>query len=109
MVVPFQSQRKSTSGDHLECLEETTRITNLELQSVLGGYVSRSELISLVNKSERVFIRQIKRLHVQLNDKIISPKHGFLLRRAPGHCFFDFAQEIVFAHAKTMVEDQQKR
>ncbi len=48
-------------------------------------------------------------MHVQLNDKIISPKQGFLLRRAPGHCFFDFAQEIVFAHAKTMIEDTQKR
>jgi hypothetical protein len=46
---------------------------------------------------------------VQLNDKIISPKQGFLLRRAPGHCFFDFAQEIVFAHAKTMVEDAHKQ
>ncbi len=46
---------------------------------------------------------------MQLNDKIISPKQGFLLRRAPGHCFFDFAQEVVFAHAKTMVEDGHKQ
>ncbi len=43
---------------------------------------------------------------MQLNDKIISPRQGFLLRRAPGHCYFDFAQEIVFAHAKTMSEDE---
>jgi hypothetical protein len=48
-------------------------------------------------------------LHVQLNDKIISPRQGFLLRRAPGHCFFDFAQEIVFAHAKTMMEEAEKQ
>lgn len=52
---------------------------------------------------------QIKRLHVQLNDKIISPRQGFLLRRAPGHCYFDFAQEIVFAHVKTMAEDEAKQ
>ncbi|CAF4738534.1 unnamed protein product, partial [Rotaria sp. Silwood2] len=53
--------------------------------------------------------RGIKRLHVQLNDKIISPRQGFLLRRAPGHCYFDFVQEIVFAHGKTMMEEEQKR
>ncbi|CAF0808236.1 unnamed protein product [Adineta ricciae] len=56
------------------------------------------------NKSSDDTYRGVKRLHVQLNDKIISPKQGFLLRRAPGHCFFDFAQEIVFAHAKTMID-----
>ncbi|UJR31677.1 hypothetical protein I4U23_019158 [Adineta vaga] len=61
------------------------------------------------NKSPDDTYRGVKRLHVQLNDKIISPKQGFLLRRAPGHCFFDFAQEIVFAHAKTIVEDGQKQ
>ena len=44
-----------------------------------------------------------------MNDKIISPRQGFLLRRAPGHCYFDFAQEIVFAHAKTMNEEEQKQ
>ncbi|CAF0733393.1 unnamed protein product [Adineta steineri] len=59
------------------------------------------------NKSPDDTYRGVKRLHVQLNDKIVSPKQGFLLRRAPGHCFFDFAQEIVFAHAKTMIENQQ--
>lgn len=52
---------------------------------------------------------KIKRLHVQLNDKIISPRQGFLLRRAPGHCFFDFVQEIVFAHAKTIIPEKQKQ
>ena len=52
---------------------------------------------------------QVKRFHVQLNDKIISPKQGFLLRRAPGHCYFDFAQEIVFAHTSAMEEDDEQR
>lgn len=46
------------------------------------------------------FSLQVKRLHIQLNDKLVSPKQGFLLRRAPGHCFFDFGQEIVFAHGQ---------
>ncbi|UJR14999.1 hypothetical protein I4U23_001976 [Adineta vaga] len=61
------------------------------------------------NQSPDDTYRGIKRLHVQLNDKIISPRQGFLLRRAPGHCYFDFVQEIVFAHAKTMLPDQQKQ
>ncbi|CAF4473161.1 unnamed protein product, partial [Rotaria magnacalcarata] len=46
------------------------------------------------NKSVDDTYRGVKRLHVQLNDKSISPRQGFLLRRAPGHCYFDFAQEI---------------
>ncbi|CAF0857931.1 unnamed protein product [Didymodactylos carnosus] len=53
------------------------------------------------NKSSDDTFCGIKRLHVQLNDKIISPRQGFLIRRAPGHCYFDFCQEIIFAHAKT--------
>ncbi|CAF4386537.1 unnamed protein product [Rotaria socialis] len=61
------------------------------------------------NKSSEDTYRGIKRLHVQLNDKIISPRQGFLLRRAPGHCYFDFVQEIVFAHGKAMSEDDQRR
>ena len=60
-------------------------------------------------KDNVLYLKQIKRLHVQLNDKIISPRQGFLLRRAPGHCYFDFVQEIVFAHAKTINENQQKQ
>ncbi|CAF4764173.1 unnamed protein product, partial [Rotaria socialis] len=63
------------------------------------------------NKSVDDTYRGVKRLHVQLNDKIISPRQGFLLRRAPGHCYFDFAQEIIFAHSKTIQEnaDNQTR
>ncbi|CAF3553894.1 unnamed protein product [Rotaria sp. Silwood1] len=61
------------------------------------------------NRSPDDTYQGIKRLHVQLNDKIISPRQGFLLRRAPGHCYFDFVQEIVFAHGKKMMEEEQKR
>ncbi|CAF1618828.1 unnamed protein product [Rotaria magnacalcarata] len=61
------------------------------------------------NRSSEDTYRGVKRLHVQLNDKIISPRQGFLLRRAPGHCYFDFVQEIVFAHGKAMSEDDQRR
>lgn len=56
-----------------------------------------------------VFEIQVKRLYVQLNDKIISPKQGFLLRRAPGHCYFDFVQEIVFAQSKIIHRENEKK
>lgn len=61
------------------------------------------------NKSPDDTYRGVKRLHVQLNDRIISPRQGFLVRRAPGHRFFDIAQDIVFAHAKTLSENEHRK
>ena len=37
-------------------------------------------------------------MHIQVNDKTISPDEGMLLRKGPGVCHFDFAQEIIFAN-----------
>lgn len=35
-------------------------------------------------------------IHVFVDDVAISPAEGFLIRKGPGHCHFDFAQEILF-------------
>ena len=35
-------------------------------------------------------------MHVAVDDVPISPPEGFLVRKGPGHCHFDFAQEILF-------------
>lgn len=35
-------------------------------------------------------------MHVTVDDVAISPPEGFLVRKGPGHCHFDFAQEILF-------------
>lgn len=51
----------------------------------------------------------MKRLHVQINDKVISPRRGFLIRRAPGHSYFDFAQEITFAQANAISEQSENQ
>lgn len=31
-----------------------------------------------------------------VDDVAISPSEGFLIRKGPGNCHFDFAQEILF-------------
>lgn len=41
---------------------------------------------------------QAKVMHVQINDRVISPPEGYLLRKGPGVCHFDFAQEISFSN-----------
>lgn len=39
---------------------------------------------------------QVKVVHVFLDGTCISPLGGFLIRKGPGNCHFDFAQEILF-------------
>jgi len=33
---------------------------------------------------------------VTLDGKLLSPADGFLIRKGPGNCYFDFAQQIIF-------------
>ena len=39
---------------------------------------------------------QAKVVHVSLDGLCVSPPEGFLIRKGPGNCHFDFAQEILF-------------
>ncbi|KFP85945.1 Uncharacterized protein KIAA0556, partial [Acanthisitta chloris] len=48
------------------------------------------------NKSPEDTYRGAKVVHVLLDGQNISPPEGFLLRKGPGNCHFDFAQEILF-------------
>ncbi|XP_030338251.1 protein KIAA0556 homolog isoform X1 [Strigops habroptila] len=48
------------------------------------------------NKSPEDTCRGAKVLHVLLDGHSISPPEGFLIRKGPGNCHFDFAQEILF-------------
>lgn len=41
-------------------------------------------------------VGQAKVVHVSLDGSRISPPDGFLIRKGPGHCHFDFAQEVLF-------------
>ncbi|XP_062036040.1 katanin-interacting protein-like [Lepus europaeus] len=48
------------------------------------------------NKSPEDTYRGAKVVHVSLDGSRISPPDGFLIRKGPGHCHFDFAQEVLF-------------
>ncbi|KAI1896263.1 hypothetical protein AGOR_G00093000 [Albula goreensis] len=48
------------------------------------------------NKSPEDTYRGVKVIHVSMDDVVISPPEGFLIRKGPGNCHFDFAQEILF-------------
>ncbi|NWW83539.1 K0556 protein, partial [Climacteris rufus] len=48
------------------------------------------------NKSPEDTYRGAKVVHVLLDGHRISPPEGFLIRKGPGNCHFDFAQEILF-------------
>lgn len=43
-----------------------------------------------------VVLHKAKVVHVLLDGHSISPPEGFLIRKGPGNCHFDFAQEILF-------------
>lgn len=49
-----------------------------------------------VHTSCAVCFLQLKVVHVFLDGVCISPLGGFLIRKGPGNCHFDFAQEILF-------------
>nr|XP_012806575.2 katanin-interacting protein isoform X3 [Jaculus jaculus] len=48
------------------------------------------------NKSPEDTYRGAKIVHVSLDGLCVSPVEGFLIRKGPGNCHFDFAQEILF-------------
>ncbi|KAM9372446.1 katanin-interacting protein [Phaethornis superciliosus] len=48
------------------------------------------------NKSPEDTYRGAKVVHVLLDGYSLSPPEGFLIRKGPGNCHFDFAQEILF-------------
>ncbi|XP_068100739.1 katanin-interacting protein isoform X2 [Hyperolius riggenbachi] len=48
------------------------------------------------NKSPEDTYRGAKIVHVTLDGFCISAPEGFLIRKGPGNCHFDFAQEILF-------------
>ncbi|XP_053197195.1 katanin-interacting protein isoform X1 [Scomber japonicus] len=48
------------------------------------------------NKTPEDSYRGVKVIHVFMDNVAISPTEGFLIRKGPGNCHFDFAQEILF-------------
>eukprot|EP00111_Clytia_hemisphaerica_P015485 TCONS_00045727-protein len=48
------------------------------------------------NKSLEDTYRGARVIHVYSDDKEISPENGYYIRKGPGHCHFDYAQDIIF-------------
>ena len=48
-----------------------------------------------------MFDFQAKTVHIQLDGRQVSPPEGFLIRKGPGNCCFDFAQEVSFTEPQT--------
>lgn len=46
-------------------------------------------------------------MRVELDDKLISPVNGVVVRKAPGHDSFDFGQVIMLLHDKAGSREQQ--
>ena len=44
---------------------------------------------------------QAKTVHIQLDGRQVSPLDGYLIRKGPGTCFFDFMQEVSFTEPCT--------
>ncbi|ELU03431.1 hypothetical protein CAPTEDRAFT_135076 [Capitella teleta] len=53
------------------------------------------------NKSPEDTYRGAKTVHVLLDNRQVSPPGGYLIRKGPGSCFFDFAQEVAFSEPMT--------
>ncbi|XP_078201125.1 katanin-interacting protein isoform X13 [Callithrix jacchus] len=71
------------------------------LDHVVTICLDRAESISGLrfwnyNKSPEDTYRGAKIVHVSLDGLCVSPPEGFLIRKGPGNCHFDFAQEILF-------------
>ncbi|XP_053410642.1 katanin-interacting protein isoform X2 [Nycticebus coucang] len=74
---------------------------SLGLDHVLTVRFDRAESIAGLrfwnyNKSPEDTYRGAKIVHVSLDGLCVSPPEGFLIRKGPGNCHFDFAQEILF-------------
>ncbi|XP_077594912.1 katanin-interacting protein isoform X4 [Stigmatopora nigra] len=88
----------------------TVTITLPEAQTIAGLRIWN------YNKSPEDSYRGVKVIHVILDQVAISPVEGFLIRKGPGNCHFDFAQEILFVdylqipvENKTLEEYPNKR
>ncbi|XP_071797253.1 katanin-interacting protein-like isoform X3 [Asterias amurensis] len=53
------------------------------------------------NKSPEDTYRGAKIVHVFMDNRQISPSEGYLIRKGPGFCYFDSAQEISFSGYKS--------
>ncbi|XP_064613243.1 katanin-interacting protein-like isoform X2 [Liolophura sinensis] len=59
------------------------------------------------NKSPEDTYRGAKIVHVKVDGRLVSPPDGYLIRKGPGNCYFDYAQEISFSPEQKTDTSQQ--
>lgn len=77
------------------------RMLSRSLPPKCSAYCILSEKVLQVVWSTTDHLFQAKQVHITLDDRQVSPPEGFLIRKGPGNCFFDFAQEVSFTEPQT--------
>ncbi|XP_049336022.1 katanin-interacting protein isoform X2 [Astyanax mexicanus] len=92
----FDGQNVCTDDEHMWLIpfspgsDHTLTIDFSQSQTIAGLRIWN------YNKSPEDSYRGLQTLRVCVDGVCISPPDGFLIRKGPGNCHFDFAQEILF-------------
>ncbi|XP_058252111.1 katanin-interacting protein isoform X2 [Hemibagrus wyckioides] len=92
----FDGQNITTDDEHMWMIpftpgsDHTLSIQFDQSQTIAGLRVWN------YNKSPEDSYRGVRALCVYVDEECVSPPDGFLIRKGPGNCHFDFAQEILF-------------
>ncbi|XP_053350725.1 katanin-interacting protein [Clarias gariepinus] len=92
----FDGENITTDDEHMWLIpftpgsDHTLSIRFSQSQTVAGLRVWN------YNKSPEDSYRGVQALCVYVDEVCVSPPDGFLIRKGPGNCHFDFAQEILF-------------
>ncbi|XP_072535348.1 katanin-interacting protein isoform X2 [Salminus brasiliensis] len=92
----FDGQNVTTDDEHMWLIpfshgsDHTLTIDFSQSQTIAGLRIWN------YNKSPEDSYRGLQTLRVCVDGVCISPPDGFLIRKGPGNCHFDFAQEILF-------------
>ncbi|KAI4877858.1 hypothetical protein NFI96_032693 [Prochilodus magdalenae] len=92
----FDGQNITTDDEHMWLIpfspssDHTLTIEFSQSQTIAGLRIWN------YNKSPEDSYRGLRALRVCVDGVCISPPDGFLIRKGPGNCHFDFAQEILF-------------
>ncbi|KAL5018794.1 hypothetical protein ScPMuIL_004516 [Solemya velum] len=97
----FNNTNVTSSDEHMWLIPFTegkkhTLTINFKEVALLAGL-----RIWNYNKSPEDTYRGARLVHVSVDGKQISPEEGYLIRKGPGNCHFDFAQEIGFMSQKS--------
>ncbi|XP_053091605.1 katanin-interacting protein isoform X2 [Pangasianodon hypophthalmus] len=92
----FDGQNITTDDEHMWLIpftpgsDHTLSIQFGQSQTIAGLRIWN------YNKSPEDSYRGVQALCVYVDEVCVSPPGGFLIRKGPGNCHFDFAQEILF-------------